>query len=105
MMGAVSVLNLMSLGYKCAFIYQMESHVVKRSEKYTVCPGSLGPFYISTYFIKWVKTFLTYSICNRIDRIPIFRFVDPDSISDCNLDLIRSRFLSLLKEENVYPVF
>ena len=29
--------------------------------RYTVCPKRLGPFYIVTYYIKWVKTFLTGS--------------------------------------------
>ena len=28
---------------------------------HTVCPGSSGPFYIVTYYIKWVTTSLTYS--------------------------------------------
>ena len=29
---------------------------------YTVCPRSLGPFYIDSYYSKWVKTSLTYSL-------------------------------------------
>ena len=27
-----------------------------------VCPGSLDTFYIVTYYLKWVKTSLTYSV-------------------------------------------
>ena len=30
--------------------------------KYTVCPGSSDPFYIVTYYIKWVTSSWTYSI-------------------------------------------
>ena len=33
-----------------------------RSVSYTVCPGSSDPFYIVTYYIKWVTTSWTYSI-------------------------------------------
>ena len=28
---------------------------------YTVCPGSSDPFYIISYYIKWVTTFWTHS--------------------------------------------
>ena len=31
---------------------------------YTVCPGSSDPFYVLTYYIKWVTTSWTYSILN-----------------------------------------
>ena len=29
---------------------------------YTICPGSLDPFYILNYYIKWVKAYWTCSI-------------------------------------------
>ena len=29
--------------------------------RHTVCPGNSDPFYIVTYFIKWVTTSWTYS--------------------------------------------
>ena len=37
---------------------------------YMVCPGSSDPFYIVTYFIKWVTTSWTYSttVCPRISN-------------------------------------
>ena len=30
----------------------------------TVCPGSSDPFYVVTYYIKWVTTSWTYSTNN-----------------------------------------
>ena len=29
----------------------------------TVCPRSSDPFYIVSYYLKWVSTFWTYSMC------------------------------------------
>ena len=35
----------------------------------TICPRSLYPFYKLSYYIKWVKTFRTYSMCvHAIDQ-------------------------------------
>ena len=36
------------------YFFQYES-------QYTVCPGSSDPFYVVTYYIKWVTTSWTYS--------------------------------------------
>ena len=33
----------------------------------SVCPGSSDPFYIVTYYIKWVTTSWTYCIMRRCD--------------------------------------
>ena len=33
-----------------------------KSAHCTVCPGSSDPFYVVTYYIKWVTTSWTYSI-------------------------------------------
>ena len=33
---------------------------------YTVCPGSSDPFFLVSYYIKWVTTSWTYG---RLDRI------------------------------------
>ena len=32
----------------------------------TVCPRSLGPYYVVAYYIRWAKTSWTYSILGRI---------------------------------------
>ena len=32
-----------------------------------MCPGSSDPFYVATYYIKWVTTSWTYSIFNLFD--------------------------------------
>ena len=37
---------------------------------YTIFPISLDPFYIATYYIKLVKTALTYSICFDLEISP-----------------------------------
>ena len=48
--------------------HQMENN--KQAEgladrkKYTICPRSSDPFYLVTYYIKWVTTSWTYSIKN-----------------------------------------
>ena len=34
----------------------------------TVCPRSLGPFYIVSYYMNWVKTCWTYSVI-KMDKI------------------------------------
>ena len=36
---------------------------------HTVCPGSSGPFYIVTYYIKWVTTSLTYRKSAHISQL------------------------------------
>ena len=37
----------------------------KVQELATVCPRSIDPFYVITYYIKWVTTSLAYSISPR----------------------------------------
>ena len=37
-----------------------------KAKIYTVCSKSLDPFYIVTYYIKWVKTSWTYSMTKKI---------------------------------------
>ena len=37
---------------------------------YTVCPGSSDPFYIVTYYIKWVTTSWTYFILTMVLQLP-----------------------------------
>ena len=34
-----------------------------KTNRYTVCPGSSDPFYIVSYYINWVTTSWTHSIC------------------------------------------
>ena len=36
----------------------------------TICPGSSDPFYIVTYYIKWVTTSWTHSIKPRVAYMP-----------------------------------
>ena len=43
----------------------------------TVCPISSDPFYVVTYFIKWVTTSWTYSMYTWIDNVP---FQDPEPV-------------------------
>ena len=43
----------------CLNLYRCKNRLA-----YTVCPKSLDPFYLVTYYIKWAKTSLTYSIGN-----------------------------------------
>ena len=38
--------------------------VVSKFEIYCVCPRSSDPFYIESYYIKWVTTSWTYYIQN-----------------------------------------
>ena len=56
---------------------------------YTVCPKSSDPFYIVSYYIKWVTTSGTYSITQSMNiRNQIFgnkKVTKPslDDITDC----------------------
>ena len=36
-----------------------------------MCPRSLDPFYIVAYYIKWAKTYWTYSISTVLDLFTI----------------------------------
>ena len=38
---------------------------------YTVCPGSSDPFYVVTYYIKWVTTSWTYSMQYHPSGCPV----------------------------------
>ena len=42
--------------YQCLYWYIIEFNAV-----YTVCPGSSDPFYIVTYYIKWITPSWTHS--------------------------------------------
>ena len=45
------------------YILQYSSvHKILKYGKHTVCPGSIDPFYIVSYYIKWVTTSWTYCI-------------------------------------------
>ena len=58
---------LSTLSYKKANLFAFRSTIhgiLKKITFYnrtTLCPRSLDPFYIAIYYIKWVKTSLTYS--------------------------------------------
>ena len=70
----------------------------------TVCPGSSDPFYLVTYFIKWVTTSWTYSM------IHIFPSLMPSIHQKILFSAMQYRihsipsFMSVLHQETLYPV-
>ena len=56
------------------------SQFFSKKIKSTVCPGSSNPFYILSYFIKWVTTSWTYSIQKDFFTPP--RPGPPDRVSE-----------------------
>ena len=62
-----SVDLFLSLAIGCSYVYYTVCaclNVFFAGGTVTVCPGSSGPFYIETCYIKWVTTSWTYSIKN-----------------------------------------
>ena len=60
--------------------------------KGTVCPRILDPFYIVTYFIKWTKTFWTYSMpfwaVNRSNHSEPTNYIHRIQCSNCNVTFV-----------------
>ena len=81
------------------FIIAQSSHI------HTVCPGRSDPFYIVTYYIKWVTTSWTYSIVRKGDisvaiSTTVIQSFSLPYLSYCRLLLISLRYF--LKAS--YPV-
>ena len=53
---------------------QLDFNPIRTQNKLTVCPRSSDPFYIVTYYIKWVSTSWTDG-CARIEQSLLFALI------------------------------